>query len=59
MGQRLSIRLTLPHEGAVTVEAETVYCRPGFGFGVRFVNLSDETRACLSSALDKLRHHVA
>ena len=59
VGQRISLRLTLPYEGAVTVKAETVYSRPGFGFAVRFIELSDETRACLQSALDKLRQNVA
>ncbi len=58
-GQRMSLRLTLPYEGRVTVQAETVYGRPGFGFAVRFVDVSDETRACLQSSLDKLRQNVA
>ena len=43
VGQRISLRLTLPYEGTVTVHAETVYGRPGFGFAVRFVDVSDET----------------
>jgi hypothetical protein len=59
VGQRLRLRLTLPYEGTVTVDAETVYGRPGFGFAVRFLDVSDETRACLRSALDKLRQNVA
>lgn len=59
VGQRLSLKLTLPYEGVVTLKAETVYARPGFGFAVRFVDLSDETLACLRSALDKLRQNVA
>ena len=59
IGQRISLRLTLPYEGTVTVHAETVYGRPGFGFAVRFVDLTDESRACLRSALDKLRQNVA
>ena len=59
VGQRISLRLTLPYEGTVTVQAETVYGRPGFGFAVRFVDVSDETYACLRSSLDKLRQNVA
>jgi hypothetical protein len=59
IGQRLSLRLNLPYEGTVTVKAETVYGRSGFGFAVRFVDVSDETRACLRSALSKLRQNVA
>jgi hypothetical protein len=59
VGQRISLRLTLPYEGTVTVQAETVYGRPGFGFAVRFVDVSHETYACLRSSLNKLRQNVA
>lgn len=59
VGQRMKLRLTLPYEGTITVQAETVYGRSGFGFAVRFVDVSDETLACLRSALDRLRRHVA
>ena len=59
IGQRLVLRITLPYEGIITVNAETVYVRSGFGFAVRFIDLSDETYACLQSALDKLRQNVA
>ena len=59
VGQKLSLRISLPFEGIITVKAETVYVRPGFGFAVRFIELSDETFACLQSALDKLRQNVA
>jgi len=59
VGQKISLKLTLPYEGVVTLHAETVYGRPGFGFAVRFVDVSDETRACLRSSLDKLRRNVA
>ncbi len=59
VGQRLVLRISLPYEGIVTVDVETVYVRPGFGFAVRFIEPSDETSACLRSALDKLRQNVA
>ena len=59
IGQRLVLRITLPYEGVVTVEAETVYVRPGFGFAVRFVDLSDETYACLGRALQRVRKNIA
>jgi hypothetical protein len=59
VGQRMVLRISLPYEGIVTLDAETVYVRPGFGFAVRFVDMSDETSACLGSALDKLRQNVA
>jgi len=57
-GQQLMLRISLPDEGLITVEAKTVYGRPGFGFAVRFTGLTDETRACLGRALEKLRKNV-
>jgi hypothetical protein len=59
VGQRLVLRISLPNEGIVTIDAETVYVQPGFGFAVRFVDVSDETRAILGLSLDKLRQNVA
>ena len=59
VGQRLVLRISLPDEGIITIDAETVYVRPGFGFAVRFVDVSDETRAILGRSLDKLRQNVA
>jgi hypothetical protein len=59
VGQKLVLRISLPFEGIITAKAETVYVRPGFGFAVRFIELSDETFVCLQSALDKLRQNVA
>jgi len=58
VGQVLTLRISLPFEGIVTVEAETVYVRPGFGFAVRFNDLNDETLACLGRALDRLRRDL-
>jgi hypothetical protein len=55
VGQMLTLKISLPYEGTVTVEAETVYVRPGFGFAVRFNELSDETYACFARALGRLR----
>jgi hypothetical protein len=59
VGQKLVLRISLPFEGIIIAKAETVYVRPGFGFAVRFIELSDETFVCLQSALDKLRQNVA
>jgi PilZ domain-containing protein len=59
VGQRLVLKISLPNEGIVTIDAETVYVQPGFGFAVRFVAVSDETRAILGLSLDKLRQNVA
>ena len=59
VSQRLVLRISLPFEGIITIDAETVYVQPGFGFAVRFVEVSDETRAILGLSLDKLRQNVA
>jgi hypothetical protein len=59
VGQRLKLELVLPDEGVVTMLGETVHGQPGFGCAVRFVDMSDQTRAGLHSALDNLRQHVA
>ena len=59
VGERLVLRISLPQAGVITVDAETVHVRPGFGFAVRFTELTDETRACLELALDELRRKVA
>ena len=59
VGQRLVLRISLPNEGIVTIDAETVYVQPGFGFAVRFVDVSDETRVILGLSLNKLRQNVA
>jgi hypothetical protein len=36
------------------VKAETLYRRPGFGFAVKFVELTDASRAQLERALELL-----
>lgn len=54
-GQRFGLKILLPVEGWITVEAETLYSRPGFGFAVRFVELPEHTRGRLDRALRKLQ----
>lgn len=43
----LELKIDLPDEGPITVNAETVY-RHQFGFAVRFVDLDGETTARLA-----------
>jgi hypothetical protein len=50
-GVVVMLKIQLPGEDGIEVKAETLYRRPGFGFGVRFVDLSDEMRARLTRAL--------
>ncbi len=54
-GQRFGLKILLPSEGWITVEAETIYNRPEFGFAVRFDKLPEHTRARLERALKKLQ----
>jgi hypothetical protein len=54
-GVRFMMRIELPSVGSVTLKAETLYGRSGFGFAVRFVDIDEETARCLDEALDRLR----
>ena len=46
-GKRMTLEIDLP-EGTVTVTAESVYTRPDFGFAVKFVEVSPQTRVVLA-----------
>ncbi len=46
MGTRLGLRFAL-NDHLVTVAAEVVHSMPQFGMGVRFLNLSPESRATI------------
>jgi PilZ domain-containing protein len=54
-GVRFVMRIALPNAGLLTLNAETLYGRSGFGFAVRFVDMDDETASCLNGALEQLR----
>jgi PilZ domain len=51
-GQILSIRIELPNGETLVANAETVFVSPGFGFGVKFCELSDENRIRLETVLE-------
>lgn len=51
-GQVLSIRVELPNGEAVVTKAETAFVSAGFGFGVKFCQLSNENRIRLETALE-------
>lgn len=53
-GPRLLLKINLPQEGPITVNAETVY-RHRAGLAVRFVDVDDETAARLARTVDSLR----
>jgi hypothetical protein len=48
------MKIQLPHVGTITLTAETLYLRSGFGFAVRFVDVDDETASLLDLALEQL-----
>jgi hypothetical protein len=50
-GVVVMLKIQLPGADCIEAKAETLYRRPGFGFGVKFVDLSDEMRARLVRAL--------
>jgi hypothetical protein len=55
-GTALTLKIDLPREGWITVEAVTIYPRPGFGFAVRFVELTPEAEACLERAIRAIQN---
>jgi len=46
--------MELPFVGWVTVEAESLYMREGYGFAAKFVDVSDEVRGKLEEAVRRL-----
>ena len=54
VGIPVTLKIDLPFEGWITVEAEVAYCKEGFGFAVRFLNMDEATTAQLSRSVDKL-----
>jgi hypothetical protein len=51
-GREVVLEIALPNEGAVTVTAQSLYSRSGFGFAARFTQVEPEV-------LEKLRRQVA
>jgi hypothetical protein len=54
-GVRFTMKIQLPRVGTITLKAETLYLRSGFGFAVRFVDVDDETAGLLERALQALQ----
>ncbi len=54
-GRQFTLKIDLPYEGWIMVKAQTLYGKPGFGFAVRFTEMSEETRTRLDLGLEKLR----
>jgi len=56
-GVVVMLKIHLPDHEWVELKAETLYRRPGFGFAVRFIDVSNETRRRLARALETLERH--
>lgn len=54
-GVSFVMKIELPYVGQITVKAVTLYRRPGFGFAMQFVDMSDETASRLREALGQLQ----
>ena len=54
LGITLALKIDLPHEGWITVKAETLYRRGEFGFAVRFIEMSEAESVHLDRALQAL-----
>ena len=50
-GRQMTIEIDLPNEGTVSIVAESVYSRSDFGFAVKFVEMSPDTRVQLARAV--------
>jgi hypothetical protein len=53
-GRRMTLEIDLPFVGSLTVEAESLYTREGYGFAVKFVDVSDDARATLEEVVMRL-----
>jgi hypothetical protein len=54
VGRDVVLEITLPTEGPITVTAQTLYARPGFGFAARFTKLDPDSQLKLRQELDRL-----
>lgn len=55
LGSVLRLEINLPYVGTVVVTAETVGGRSGFGFAVRFIEMSLDDTFRLQQAIDELK----
>jgi hypothetical protein len=51
VGTVIGLKIDLPYEGWISARAETVHKRLGFGYAVRFVDMSRQDEAALERAL--------
>jgi len=53
-GRRFTLEIELPYHGWVTLEAESLYMRDGYGFAAKFVEMTDAVRGSLEDAIWRL-----
>jgi PilZ domain len=54
-GIAIVLEIELPDEGWIRVKCETLYAKPGFGFAVRFVEMTEGISKRLVRGLEKIR----
>lgn len=52
-GEIVTLKMELPHEGWIQVRGETVYNRPGFGFAVKFIDLTSDAHAAIVGVVER------
>jgi len=58
-GLIFTINIDLPGGQTIVTHCETASVRPGFGYGVKFCQMSDDSRLELERAIDGLKHWKA
>jgi hypothetical protein len=53
-GRRFTLEIELPYHGWVTIEAESLYMRDGYGFAAKFVEMSDAVSGSLEDVIWRL-----
>jgi hypothetical protein len=53
-GRRFTLEIDLPYHGWVTLEAESIYVRDGYGFAAKFVDMTEDTRSGLEAVIWRL-----
>jgi hypothetical protein len=51
----ITLKINLPYEGWIALRAVTLYRKPGFGFAVRFIDVSEESAARLKRSVEKIK----
>jgi hypothetical protein len=58
-GQVFPIHIDLPNDETFVAKGEMAFVRPGFGYGVKFCQISDENQRRLEQALELLQRSEA